>query len=56
LERFGCPAVSPFEDGLALLGVAEQRRLEAVVSKRQSGNARSRGWWSAVGATGSLAI
>jgi|SRR5215471_5838237 len=31
LERFGCPAVSPsepFEDGLALLRVAEKRGLE----------------------------
>jgi len=38
LERFGCPAVSlsePFEDGLALLRVAEQRGLEGVVSKRR---------------------
>jgi bifunctional non-homologous end joining protein LigD len=48
LERFGCPAVSlsePFEDGLALLRVAEQRGLEGVVSKRrdapyQSGDCR----------------
>ena len=38
LERFGCPAVSlsePFDDGLALLRVAEQRGLEGVVSKRR---------------------
>ena len=38
LERFGCPAVSlseAFEDGLALLRVAEQRGLEGVVSKRR---------------------
>ena len=38
LERFGCPAVSlsePFEDGLALLRVAEQRGLEGIVSKRR---------------------
>jgi len=38
LERFGCPAVSlsePFEDGLALLRVAEQRGLGGVVSKRR---------------------
>jgi hypothetical protein len=37
LERFGCPAVSlpeAFEDGLALLRGAEQRRLEGIVSKR----------------------
>ena len=37
LERFGCPAVSlsdHFEDGLALLRVAEERGLEGVVSKR----------------------
>jgi len=36
LERFGCPAVSlsePFETGLALLRVAEERGLEGVVSK-----------------------
>ena len=39
MERFGCPAVSlsqPFEDGVALLRVAEQRDLEGVVSKRAS--------------------
>src|SRR5215470_17037797 len=39
LERFGCPAVSlsePFEDGLALLRVAEERGLEGVVSKRRN--------------------
>jgi len=38
LERFGCPAVSlsePFEDGLALLRVAEKRGLEGVVSKAE---------------------
>ena len=38
LVRFGCPAVSlsePFEDGLTLLRVAEQRGLEGVVSKRR---------------------
>jgi bifunctional non-homologous end joining protein LigD len=37
LERFGCPTVSlseTFEDGLALLHVAEERGLEGVVSKR----------------------
>jgi ATP-dependent DNA ligase len=35
LERFGCPAISPsepFEDGLALLRVAEERGLKGVVS------------------------
>ena len=44
LERFGCPAVSlfePFEDGLALLRVAEERRLEGVVSKRRDSPYRS---------------
>jgi hypothetical protein len=33
LERFGCPAVSlsePFEDGLALLRVAEEHGLEGL--------------------------
>ena len=38
MERFGCPAVSlsePFEDGLALLRVAEKRGLEGVVSKAE---------------------
>ena len=38
LERFGCPTISlsePFEDGMALLRVAEQRALEGVVSKRR---------------------
>ena len=38
VEHFGCPAVSitePFEDGLALLRVAEERGLEGVVSKRR---------------------
>src|SRR5262245_61153036 len=37
MERFGCPAISlsePFEDGISLLRVAEQRGLEGVVSKR----------------------
>ena len=37
MERFGCRAVSlseSFNDGLALLRVAEQRGLEGVVSKR----------------------
>ena len=36
LERFGCSTISlsePFEDGLALLHVAEERGLEGVVSK-----------------------
>jgi len=44
LERFGCPAVSmsePFEDGLALLRVAEQRGLEGVLSKRRDAPYRS---------------
>ena len=44
LERFGCPAVSlsePFEDGLALLRVAEQRDLEGIVSKRRDAPYRS---------------
>jgi hypothetical protein len=44
LERFGCPAVSlsePFEDGLALLRVAEERHLEGVVSKRRDASYRS---------------
>jgi len=43
LERFGCPAVSlsePFEDGLALLRVAEGRGLEGVVSKRRDASYR----------------
>ena len=44
LERFDCPAVLPsesFEDGLALLRVAEKRRLEGVVSKRRDAPYRS---------------
>jgi bifunctional non-homologous end joining protein LigD len=44
LERFGCPAVSlseHFDDGLALLRVAEQRGLEGVVSKRRDAPYRS---------------
>ena len=44
LERFGCPAVSlsePFEDGLALLRVAEDRGLEGIVSKRRDTPYRS---------------
>ena len=44
LERFGCPANSlsePFEDGLALLRVAERRGLEGVVSKRRDAPYRS---------------
>ena len=44
MERFGCPAISlsePFEDGLALLRVAEQRGLEGVVSKRRDAPYRS---------------
>jgi ATP-dependent DNA ligase len=37
MERFGCPAVSlsePFDDGRALVRVAEQRGPWGVVSKR----------------------
>ena len=44
LERFGCPAVSlsePFEDGLPLLRVAEERGLEGIVSKRRDAPYRS---------------
>ena len=44
LERFGCPAVSlseSFEDGLALLRVADKRGLEGVVSKRRDAPYRS---------------
>jgi bifunctional non-homologous end joining protein LigD len=44
MERFGCPAVSlsePFEDGVALLRVTEQRGLEGVVSKRRDAPYRS---------------
>jgi len=44
LERFGCPAVSlsePFEDGPALLRVAEERGLEGIVSKRRDAPYRS---------------
>ena len=44
LERFGCPAVSlsePFEDGMSLLRVAEERGLEGVVSKRRDAPYRS---------------
>ena len=44
LERFGSPAISlsePFEDGLALLRIAEQRGLEGVVSKRRYAPYRS---------------
>jgi len=44
LERFGCPAIrlsEPFEDGLALLGVAEKRGLEGIVSKRRDAPYRS---------------
>jgi bifunctional non-homologous end joining protein LigD len=44
LERFGCPAISPsepFEDGPALLRVAEERGLEGVVSKRRDSPYRS---------------
>jgi bifunctional non-homologous end joining protein LigD len=44
LERFGCPTLllsEAFEDGLALLRVAEERGLEGVVSKRRNGPYRS---------------
>ena len=44
LDRFGCPAVSlseSFEDGLALLRVAEERGLEGIVSKRRDAPYRS---------------
>ena len=41
LERFGCPAVSLSEDGLALLRVAEERGLEGIVSKRRDAPYRS---------------
>jgi bifunctional non-homologous end joining protein LigD len=44
LERFACPAVSlsePFEEGLALLRVAEERGLEGIVSKRRDAPYRS---------------
>src|SRR5262245_7592669 len=44
LERFACPAISvsePFEDGLALLRVVEERGLEGVVSKRRDAPYRS---------------
>ena len=44
LERFGCPAVSlsePFEDGLALVRVAEERGFEGVMSKRRNAPYRS---------------
>jgi ATP-dependent DNA ligase len=43
LERFGCPVTlsEPFEDGLALLRVAEERGLEGIVSKRRDAPYRS---------------
>jgi len=46
LRLSGRPLSEPFEDGLALLWVAEQRGLEGVVSKRrdapcQSGECRN---------------
>ena len=44
LERIACPAVSlsePFENGLALLRVAEERGIEGVVSKRRNAPYRS---------------
>jgi len=43
-ERFACPDISlsePFEDGLALLRVAEERGVEGVVSKRRDAPYRS---------------
>jgi bifunctional non-homologous end joining protein LigD len=50
LNRFRCPAVlcsEPFNDGQALLRVAEKHGLEGVVSKRRDASYRSgscRGW------------
>jgi bifunctional non-homologous end joining protein LigD len=44
LDRFGCPAVSlseSFEDGLALLRVAEERGFEGIMSKRRDAPYRS---------------
>jgi bifunctional non-homologous end joining protein LigD len=44
LERFGCPAIcqsEPFQHGMALLRVAEERGLEEIVSKRREGPYRS---------------
>jgi bifunctional non-homologous end joining protein LigD len=44
LERFDCPAVLPskaFDDGEALLRVAEKHKLEGVVSKRRGSAYRS---------------
>ena len=44
LERFACPAVSlseAFEDGQALLRVAEQCGLEGIISKRRDAPYRS---------------
>jgi ATP-dependent DNA ligase len=44
MERFGCPAITlsePFEDGLALLHAAEERRLVGVASKRRDAPYRS---------------
>jgi len=44
LERFACPAVSlseAFEDGQALLHMAEQRGLEGIISKRRDAPYRS---------------
>jgi len=44
LEGFGCPVVSrseAFEDGVALLRIAEQRGLEGVVIKRRDAPYRS---------------
>jgi len=41
LRLSGRPLSEPFEDGLALLWVAEQRGLEGVVSKRRDALYRS---------------
>src|SRR5262245_55623102 len=46
LERFGCPAITlfePFEDGLALLQVADERGLEGIGSKGRDAPYRSGG-------------
>jgi ATP-dependent DNA ligase len=50
VSRFGCPAMlasEGFNDGLALLQVAEKHGLEGVVSKRRDApykSGQSRGW------------
>jgi bifunctional non-homologous end joining protein LigD len=46
LARFCCPAIAlseSFDDGLALLGAAEARGLEGIVSKRRDAPYRSGG-------------